>query len=331
MAHQGLAPTSPASQGTAKLEKRPSNQDVFAAAEADVGMFDLRERMLLAIPKKGRLHEQCVDLLKSIGLQWKRKERLDVALCSNMPMAIVFLPAADIPRYVAGSNVDMGITGEDMISESQSDVESLMPLGFGKCRLCLQAPKWRQYTTGADLIGKRIVTSFPFLTRQHFNRLGEEVGKAPTQISYVSGSVEAACGLGLADAIVDLVESGGTMEAHGLRIVEELMTTQAVLVANKGSSFPQMIKKIHRRFEGIIVARKYRMIVYNAHKDVLDKCKEITPGKTAPTVSPLQDEGWFAVNAMVSSSEANEVMDKLADAGATAILLTEIMNTRAAV
>lgn len=323
-----MSPTAPG-QGTARLEKRPSNQDVCAAGEADLGMFDLRERMLLAIPKKGRLNEQCVELLKKIGLEYKRKDRLDVALCSNMPIAIVFLPAADIPRYVAGSNVDMGITGEDMISESQSDVEILMPLGFGKCRLCLQAPKWRQYTTGADLIGKRIVTSFPLLTRNYFNTLSEEVGKAPTQISYVSGSVEAACGLGLADGIVDLVESGGTMEAHGLRVVEELMNTQAVLVANKGSSFPQLINKIHRRFQGIIVARKYRMVTYNAHTDMLAKCKTLTPGQTAPTVSPLQEEGWFAVNAMVPTSQANEVMDQLAEVGATAIILTEIGNTRA--
>lgn len=324
-----LAASSPVA-GTARLEKRPSDQDVFARGETDAGMFDLRERMLIAVPKKGRLHEQCVELLKSIGLQYKRKERLDVALCSNMPVAIVFLPAADIPRYVAGSNVDMGISGEDMIAESQSDVEVLMPLGFGKCKLCLQGPKWRQYSSGADLIGKRIVTSFPFLTRKYFDELG--AGKAQgTQISYVSGSVEAACGLGLADGIVDLVESGGTMEAHGLRIVDNLLTTQAVLMVNKGSSFPQMISKIHKRFMGIIAARKYRMVAYNAHEDILADCKVLTPGQTAPTVSPLQDEGWYAVNAMVTSADANEVMDKLADAGARAIILTEISNTRATI
>ena len=166
-----------------------------------------------AIPKKGRLFEKAVELLKGAGIEFRREARLDVALCVGLPITIVFLPAADIAKYVGDGNVDLGITGLDVVKESMVEVEHIMDLGFGKCKLCVQAPVAKHISDVADLAGQRIVTSFPDLTKQFFQKYDEEKG-VQTKVNFVSGSVEAACGLGLADAIVDLVETGTTMKVR---------------------------------------------------------------------------------------------------------------------
>ena len=164
-----------------------------------------------AIPKKGRLHDKVIDMLKGAGLEFRREPRLDVALCVGQPITLVFLPASDIAKYVGEGNVDIGITGFDVVQESCVDVKHIMDLGFGKCRLCVQAPVASNVTDVETLAGKRIVTSFPALTKKFFDPLDKKHG-VETKIKFVSGSVEAACGLGLADAVVDLVETGTTMK-----------------------------------------------------------------------------------------------------------------------
>ena len=166
-----------------------------------------------AIPKKGRLYEKVLEMLKGAGIQFRREPRLDVALCVGLPITLVFLPASDIAKYVGEGNVDIGITGLDVVEESMVDVVRVMDLGFGKCKLCVQAPVSDKISDVADLAGKRIVTSFPHLTKKFFDKLDEEKGVS-TAIDFVSGSVEAACGLGLADAVVDLVETGTTMKVR---------------------------------------------------------------------------------------------------------------------
>jgi ATP phosphoribosyltransferase len=168
-----------------------------------------------AIPKKGRLHDKVVEMLSGAGIEFRRAPRLDVALCVGLPITLVFLPAADIAKYVGEGNVDIGITGMDVVQESMVEVEQVMELGFGKCRLCVQAPVESKIKNVEDLAGKRIVTSFPDLTRQFFEPLDKKLG-VTTSVKFVSGSVEAACGLGLADGIVDLVETGTTMEVRSL-------------------------------------------------------------------------------------------------------------------
>ena len=164
---------------------------------------DRRGELLFGVPKKGRLHEKIVGMLKGAGLEYKREARLDIAHCRDLPVSLVFLPAADIATYVGEGDVDMGITGEDIIAESEVDVIELMRLGMGKCRLSVQAPSGTTQDP-RQLAGKRVVTSFPVLTKKYFASLenGEE-----TKVKCISGSVEASCGLGLADGIVDLVET----------------------------------------------------------------------------------------------------------------------------
>ncbi|KAJ2033489.1 ATP phosphoribosyltransferase (ATP-PRTase) (ATP-PRT) [Coemansia sp. RSA 2337] len=292
---------------------------------------DTSDRMLFAVPKKGRLYDQCLGLLSSIGIEFNRKPRHDIALVTNMPIALVFLPAADIATYVAKGNIDIGITGLDIIRESQTenDVAELLRLGFGKCKLQVQAPLG-QSLVAEDLVGKRIVTSFINLTKQRFAQLeGVEPEKIKTQVRFVSGSVEAACGLGLADGIVDLVESGDTMRAAGLHAIDTILETESVLITNQNPRFPRLAETIKKRVEGILTARQYVLCQYNIDRKSLDNACLITPGRQAPTVTPLEKNGWVAVSVMVEKKLVGDKMDALSDIGATDILVLNIANARA--
>ena len=285
---------------------------------------------LFAIPKKGRLYERCLKLLEGAGIDFVRPNRLDIARSSTLPLTLVFLPAKDIATYVSDGKVDMGITGEDIIQESGASVKEEMKLGFGKCRLCVQAPVANNLKSTGELVGKRIVTSFTKLAKKYFDSLP---GGENTQISYVSGSVEAACGLGLADGIVDLVETGTTMRAAGLEIIDTVMTTETVLISNLHSTKVDMMKKLRSRFEGFLTALKYDMIMYDVCGSSLEQAKKITPGLVAPTVNgPLHrsdsGEEWFAVQAMVLKKETGDMMDALQEIGAKGILVMQLKNCR---
>jgi len=213
-------------------------------------------------------------------------------------------------------------------------VDLVMSLGFGKCALCLQAPVASTYKESSDLAGKRIVTSFPNLAKKHFERFDEEKG-VKTRIKYVSGSVEAACGLGLADAVVDLVETGTTMKAAGLHVVSEVLETEAIMISSKMSRHPDIVDLIKKRIQGYMTATTYMMISYNTFKKLLPGCLVITPGKRAATVSPLEaqpgdaeEDQAVAVSALVLKKDSSKIMDLLEKAGATDILLFSISNSR---
>ena len=281
---------------------------------------------IFAIPKKGRLNDRCMKLLEGAGLDHHRPQRLDVAHCTGLPITLVFLPAADIASYVGEGNVDLGITGIDVVEESNVDVVRTLDLGFGQCKLCLQAPVASEFKSGADVAGKRIVTSFPNLARKYFDKF-DAPGKV-TNIKYVSGSVEAACGLGLADAVVDLVETGTTMMAAGLHAVDTVLDTEAVLISSKTSAHPEMVELIKTRILGYMTATQYLLISYNCDRDELPGCLKITPGKRSPTVSQLDNNDGVAVSALVKKKESSRVMDELQRAGATDILLFTINNSR---
>eukprot|EP00732_Lithocolla_globosa_P005582 Lithocolla_globosa_v1_NODE_5858_length_1174_cov_9.339589.p1 type:complete len:298 gc:universal NODE_5858_length_1174_cov_9.339589:1109-216(-) len=281
--------------------------------------------MLLAIPKKGRLNEKVVKVLEGAGVRWTRQNRLDIAKCTNLPVQLVFLPAADIPKYVADGNVDMGITGQDMVAEADVKVEESMRLDFGHCKLVVQAPVASKITDiKTQLSNSRIVTSFPTLSRQFFEKNGVKNAK----IMNVSGSVEVACSLGLADAVVDLVETGTTMRAAGLEAVATVLSTEAVLIANPHMSHPHMAAKLLQRLEGYIAATKLQMINYNVARAKLADAKIVTPGKKSPTISPLEDPDYVAVSALVAKNDSAEIMDKLQAIGATDILLFDMANCR---
>jgi len=304
---------------------------VIFASSSPLNRMELRQGdLLLAVPKKGRLYEKVIKLLEGIGLKFNRVARLDIAACIGMPVTLVFLPAADIPKYVGQGSIHMGITGKDMIAESKVQVTILQELGFGSCKLALQAPIKSNINSPSELAGGRIITSFPNLATEYFQNLAPD---KHTSISCVSGSVEVACSLGLADAVVDLVETGSTMRAVGLEFIDVIMTTESVLISNPhllgpSSNEKVVADKLEKRIKGFVVASKMSTVTYNIPKTLLPQAKVITPGNKAPTISPLEDPDWIAVSALVLKAKAMEIMDQLDTLGAEDILLTDLNNCR---
>lgn len=287
------------------------------------------DRIIFAVPKKGRLATSVLDIVNGAGLQHVRPNRVDVAECTEVPVTLVFLPASDISRFVAEGNVDMGITGLDIIQENQSDVDIVEQLDMGKCRLAVQAPVGA-YTDILQLAGKRIATSFPTLTADFFNK-ALDVATHPenkVEIKYLSGSVEAACALGLADAIVDLVETGTTMKAAGLEIVGKVMDTETVLIQNKHTTHAPLVKRIHKRILGFLKSKSNSMLTYNIPRQKLEEAKHISPGGRSPTISPLDDPTWCSVTALVPTKLLANVMDQLEDIGARDLIVFKMENCR---
>eukprot|EP00746_Dinoflagellata_sp_MGD_P124277 gnl/MRDRNA2_/MRDRNA2_58868_c0_seq2.p1 gnl/MRDRNA2_/MRDRNA2_58868_c0~~gnl/MRDRNA2_/MRDRNA2_58868_c0_seq2.p1 ORF type:complete len:309 (+),score=89.91 gnl/MRDRNA2_/MRDRNA2_58868_c0_seq2:70-996(+) len=285
-------------------------------------------RAIMAVPKKGRLHDRCMKLLEGIGLDHTRPDRVDVAECHEFPLTLVFLPAADIAKFVGLGNVDVGITGIDVVEEDGVEVERKLDLGFGACKLCVLAPVESKIKDVSQLAGGRIVTSFLGLASKFFAKHDKEKG-VQTQIQYVSGSVEAACKLGLADAVVDLVESGTTMRAAGLEVVATIMQTESVLIAAPNTRHSDKVDLLVKRIQGYFTAQKYQMIQYNIERHNLPKALEVTPGKRSPTISSLEEKDWVAVSALINKKDASTIMDRLQEVGAVDILLFAMTNTRA--
>ncbi|KAG8690620.1 ATP phosphoribosyltransferase (ATP-PRTase) (ATP-PRT) [Ceratobasidium sp. 395] len=296
----------------------------------------IQGRLLFAIPKKGRLYEKSLALLAGADIQFTRSHRLDVCLVTNHNVALVFLPAADIPRFVGRGNVDLGITGQDVILEAEMEehTRELLPLGFGKCKLQVQVPEHSSIKNETELAGKRVVTSFEVLANKHFGRIDDRVGlvgDGRTRIEYIGGSVEAACALGLADGIVDLVESGETMRAAGLHAISTLLTSEAVLITSSKPKHPHLqplLERLTSRIRGFIASQKYLLCQYNIRRKDVAEATKITPGRRAATVSPLDDGEWVAVSSMVERAHAADVMDRLVAVGAEDVLIIKLNNCR---
>ncbi|KAL9126679.1 MAG: hypothetical protein Q9217_004308 [Psora testacea] len=303
-------------------------------------------------PGQGRLQQPTLSLLEGSNIQFRRETRLDIALVKNLPLALIFLPAADIPTFVGEGRVDLGITGWDQVAEHDAilaknrngggklggdeGVEQVLDLGFGKCKLQVQVPEKGGMEGVERLVGKNVVTSFVGLTEQYFQQLEEkeekevEVGKGKlrTRIKYVGGSVEAACALGVADGIVDLVESGETMKAAGLKAIDTVVNSTAVLIRSKRPSRPELVELIANRINGVITAQKFILCQYNVPRNLLAQATSITPGKRAPTITALEDPDWVAVSSMVEKARIADTMDQLTVVGATDVLCLAISNSR---
>ncbi|KAJ5663939.1 hypothetical protein N7507_004670 [Penicillium longicatenatum] len=288
--------------------------------------------------RQGRLQQATLDLLAGCDVQFRRETRLDIALVKNLPIALIFLPAADIPTFVGEGRVDLGITGRDQVAEHDatlpvgevSGVEEILDLGFGGCKLQVQVPEKGDITEAKQLVGRNVVTSFTALSEQFFAQLeGVEAGQKnlSTKIKYVGGSVEAACALGVADGIVDLVESGETMKAAGLKAIDTVVTSTAVLVKSRTSN-NDTLNLLTSRIRGVITAQKFVLCQYNIPRSELATASKITPGKRAPTITALEEENWVAVSSMVEKKRIATVMDELIKVGATDILVLNIANSR---
>jgi len=290
----------------------------------------LDDRLLFAVPKKGRLAEACQKLLLGSDIKFRRSNRLDIALSTNLPVALVFLPAADIPVFVAEGRCSLGITGIDQVMESNVKCSDLLDLQFGSCKLQVQVPENGRFSAPEQLIGRTIVTSFTHLTTKYFEQLeGKQPGQPlDTKIKFVGGSVEAAVALGVGDAIVDLVESGETMRAAGLKPIDTILDTSARLIASETSSNQQLSDLLFKRIEGVVASNKFVLCNYNIPRASLKNALQITPGRRAATVSPLDDDQWVAVSSMVLTKKVAEVMDELTAVGAEDILVVGLENCR---
>jgi ATP phosphoribosyltransferase len=259
-----------------------------------------------------------VELLADAGLGPEQPgERALAFPCRNAPVDVLLVRAADVPEYVQDGVVDSGITGADLVRERGADVEELLRLGFGSCTLEAAVPEESPASALADLAGLRVATVYPRLTGELLRKRGLEVDLVP-----VTGSVEVAPRLGLADAIVDLVSSGSTLRTNGLRRLGTLFSSEAVLVGRKGGD--GRARKLAGILRSVVEARNARYLMLNAPEDALDEICRIVPGSRSPSVIPLAESGMVAVHALVPAADVWLLLPKLEAAGASSILLVPV-------
>jgi ATP phosphoribosyltransferase len=277
----------------------------------------------IGLPSKGRLSELAGELLRQAGLNFRRQERGLFAKVSGLPVDLTFLRTDDIPTLCAEGAIDMGITGSDLLVESGANVDVRLKLGVGRCRLALCIPDDSDIDSASGLDGLRIATSFPSVTQAYLASHG-----ATARMVTLSGSVEVMIQLGVADAIVDLVETGSTLAANRLRILDEIGNYETVLIQNAHRYDAATADRVVRRLEGVTIARDYSIVEYNVPRSKLAEAETITPGFNSPTVSSLEDPNWCAVRVMIRRNDVINVMERLEQIGAAAILETSLINCR---
>jgi ATP phosphoribosyltransferase len=277
----------------------------------------------LAIPNKGALSEGAVNILSEAGYRCKRYSRELVVRDAEHEMEFIFLRPRDIAIYVGSGLIHMGITGRDLAQDSMAKVQECMRLNFGKSRFCYAAPKGCGLTPDS-LGGKRIATSYPNIVQADMKRRGIEA-----ETVRLDGAVEISIQLGVADAIADVVESGRTLVEAGLEIIgESIMQSEAVLIQRAGDEPGEDFKLLVKRLEGILVAREYVLLEYVIPTDVLATACELTPGVKSPTVSPVSEDGWNAVAAMVRLKGLNKIIDQVSELGGKGIIAQDIRTCR---
>lgn len=286
-------------------------------------MGQLNNNLRIGLPSKGRLSEISCQLLTQAGLNFRRQNRGLFAKVKGLPIDLIFLRTDDIPTLVAEGAIDMGFTGSDLVEEANANASTRMRLGVGRCRLAICVPEDSDILATNELDGKRIATSFPRITKAY---LGQH--NALAHMVSLTGSVEVMIQLGVADAIVDLVETGSTLAANRLRILEEIGSYETVLIQNDSCRDQEMADRVVRRLEGVVIARDYSLLEYNIPSGKLADAEKITPGFNSPTIGTLEDESWRSVRVMVRGNEVIDVMEKLERLGASAIFQTMISNCR---
>lgn len=281
------------------------------------------ELLRVAVPNKGSLSETATDILAEAGYPGRGDSKSLTIADHENGIEFYFLRPKDIAIYVASGHLDMGITGRDLAADTREETEELLELGFGDSSFRYAAPADQEWTV-EKLEGKRIATSYPNLVRRDLETRGIDA-----KVVRLDGAVEISIRLGVADAIADVVSTGRTLRQQGLKpFGDPVITSTAVVVGQKGAEIDDRQRVLLKRIEGILHARNYVMLDYNCSRDVLDSVASVTPGLSAPTVSPLAQDNWVAVRAMVPRRDANTLMDKLSALGAEAILATDIRIAR---
>jgi ATP phosphoribosyltransferase len=278
-------------------------------------------RVRLAIPNKGRMQSPSLQLLHDAGLQFEDGTRALTSSVEGFPLDILFVRTDDIVEFVADGVADMGITGTNLLIEAGADLETMAELGYGYCRLEAAVPNESSARRLDDLAGLRLATSHPNATETSFRQRGIE-----TELVTVSGAVEVAPTMGLADGVVDLVSSGSTLKMNGLRSVGSLFSSQAILVARKDAT-PEaaaIMAEVRTMIEAVIAGRGVKYLMMNAPADALEAIEAILPGLESPSVLPLAHEGMHAVHAVVGANDVHRILVPLREAGATGILVIPV-------
>jgi ATP phosphoribosyltransferase len=278
------------------------------------------QKLRIAIQKSGRLHEDSMRLLKECGIDITNGGNKLKSSAANFPLEVYFLRDDDIPQYVEDAVADAGIVGENVVYEKNKAVEVLEQLGFGKCRLSIAVGRNETFRK-ENLSGKRIATSYPILLQKYLTE-----NNINAEIHEISGSVEIAPGIGLADAICDLVSSGSTLLTNGLKEAETILHSQAALVQNKqlNASKQKLLERLLFRIRAVRKARNNKYILLNAPDNKLQDIISLLPGMKSPTVLPLAEKGWSSVHSVIDENDFWDIIEQLKDAGAQGILVVPI-------
>jgi ATP phosphoribosyltransferase len=280
-------------------------------------------RLKLAVQRSGRLTEDTLDLLHAIGLEFESYGQRLYSHCRNFPLSILYGRDDDIPEYVASGTVDLGIVGRNLIHEENAATEEILPLGFGYCALIVAVLRDAPYRAPTDLLSRKIATSYPGSARRYFAELGGQ-----PEIITLSGSVEVAPSLGLADAVVELTATGSTLMLNDLRVISTILESEAVLAAHPAAlADPERRANIDRllmRIKAVRAAKRYKYLMMNAPESALPAIRAVVPGLKAPTIVPLADPGWVAVHTAIEEDLFWESIERLRAAGATEILVSSL-------
>lgn len=279
------------------------------------------EKIRIAIQKSGRLSEKSLALLKEAGISLNNSSRKLKSVAHMFPLEVIYLRDDDIPQYVEDGVADIGIVGENEFAEKECAVDLVERLGYSRCRLSIAIPKSECYESLQFLQGKRIATSYPVILKNYLNENGVQA-----DVAYLSGSVELAPSIGVSDAIFDIVSSGSTLISNGLREVETIMHSEAVIIANRKltEEVKTILTDLLFRIRSVKAASDNKYILLNAPNENLEQIIQIIPGMKSPSVMPLADEGWSSVHSVLSEKEFWGVIDRLRDLGAQGILVIPI-------
>lgn len=281
----------------------------------------MEDILKIAIQKSGRLSDKSIDLLKDCGINFNSKLGKLSAKAHNYPVELLLLRDDDIPGYVEDSVADIGIVGENVYLEKGDGLKIVDRLGFSKCRLSLAVPKGEEYQSVEQLNGQRIATSYPHILSKFLKEKGVEA-----HIHEISGSVEIAPGIGLSDAVCDIVSSGSTLMMNGLKEVEVILRSEAVIIGRQEltETKDQILQDLMFRVQAVKTAKNNKYILLNAPNDNIDAIISILPGMKSPTVLPLAQEGWSSVHTVVKEDEFWQIIGKLREYGAEGILVVPI-------
>jgi len=281
----------------------------------------MRERLRLAVPNKGRLVEPSVQLLRDAGLVFEEHDRSLVARVQNFDLDILFVRTNDVIEFVGDGVADLGITGIDLLTETGAELPRLRELGYGRCRLAAAVPTDTAYQTVEELAGLRVATAHPNTARRFFEERRIAVDVIP-----ISGAVEVAPRLGLAEAIVDLVSTGSTLVMNGLRPIGDVLSSEAVLVANPTAHRERAAEviSIDTMLSSVIAARARKYLMMNAPASRLPELERLLPGLESPSIIPLAHEGMIAIHSVVGADDVWGLLPRLKAAGASGILVLPI-------